>query len=311
MGPFSNATLAGSHILRATVLNRSGSNPGARATIGVLTFDGKNTGGVTGTLFNNEAGQSSTTTVLRGAATYSVDQRTGRIKFTGVGTDSMVGYIVHRGSGVTAFLVGIDGGAADGALEFQSHEGANFNSSAFTGAYSFGTDENVDYSTTNESRAASFDSSTSVVNGESDQSQPRTNGLLANQSYSNAFVFNAEGTRQKLSQLGIKENAKLRLIDPLGYLEFICLLSHARIVLTDSGGIQEETTALGIPCLTLRENTERPMTVTRGTNHIVGQDFEKIKAKAREILDGNSKKGERPELWDGHAAERIVEVLLK
>src|SRR6202050_5440890 len=118
-------------------------------------------------------------------------------------------------------------------------------------------------------------------------------------------------TRQKLSQLGIKDNAGLRLIDPLGYLEFICLLSHARIVLTDSGGVQEETTALGIPCLTLRENTERPVTVTSGTNHIVGQDFEKIKTRAREILDGNSKKGERPELWDGHAAERIVEILLK
>lgn len=118
-------------------------------------------------------------------------------------------------------------------------------------------------------------------------------------------------TRQKLSQLGIKDNAELRLIDPLGYLEFICLLSHARIVLTDSGGVQEETTALGIPCLTLRENTERPVTVTSGTNHIVGQDFEKIKTRAREILDGNSKKGERPELWDGHAAERIVEILLK
>jgi UDP-N-acetylglucosamine 2-epimerase (non-hydrolysing) len=118
-------------------------------------------------------------------------------------------------------------------------------------------------------------------------------------------------TRQKLSQLGIKDNAELRLIDPLGYLEFICLLSHARIVLTDSGGVQEETTALDIPCLTLRENTERPVTVTTGTNHIVGQDFEKIKTRAREILDGNSKKGERPELWDGHAAERIVEILLK
>ncbi len=118
-------------------------------------------------------------------------------------------------------------------------------------------------------------------------------------------------TRQKLSQLGIKDSAKLRLVDPLGYLEFICLLSHARIVLTDSGGIQEETTALGIPCLTLRENTERPVTVTRGTNYIVGQDAEKIKTKAHEILGGTGKKGERPELWDGHAAERIVEILLK
>jgi UDP-N-acetylglucosamine 2-epimerase (non-hydrolysing) len=118
-------------------------------------------------------------------------------------------------------------------------------------------------------------------------------------------------TRQKLLQLGINDHAKLRLIDPLGYLEFICLLSHARIELTDSGGVQEETTALAIPCLTLRENTERPVTVTRGTNHIVGLEFEKIRTKAREILGGNGKKGERPELWDGHAAERIMEILLK
>jgi UDP-N-acetylglucosamine 2-epimerase (non-hydrolysing) len=93
-------------------------------------------------------------------------------------------------------------------------------------------------------------------------------------------------------------------------LELIGLLSLARIVLTDSGGIQQETTALGIPSLTLRENSER-LAITRGTNHFVGQDFEKIKDKARETLGGNSKKGERPELWDGHAAERIVEILLK
>jgi len=195
------------------VLNRSGSNPGARATIGVLTFDGKNTGGVTGTLFNDEAGQSSTTTVLRGAATYSVDQRTGRITFTGVGTDSMVGYIVHGGSGVTAFLIGTDGGAADGALEFQSHESANFETSPFADTYSFGTDENVDYSTTNESRAASFDSSTSVVNGESDQSQPRTNGLLANQSYSNALVFNAEGIGTAGTNPAVTSGVRVFFID--------------------------------------------------------------------------------------------------
>jgi UDP-N-acetylglucosamine 2-epimerase (non-hydrolysing) len=117
-------------------------------------------------------------------------------------------------------------------------------------------------------------------------------------------------TRQKLSQLSVHSHPNLRLIDPLGYLEFICLLSHARIVLTDSGGVQEETTALAIPCLTLRENTERPVTVTQGTNHIVGHNFETIRTKAREILSGHVKKGERPELWDGHAAQRIVEILL-
>jgi UDP-N-acetylglucosamine 2-epimerase (non-hydrolysing) len=124
------------------------------------------------------------------------------------------------------------------------------------------------------------------------------------------FLFIREPGRSSL-QLSIHSHPNLRLIDPLGYLEFICLLSHARIVLTDSGGVQEETTALAIPCLTLRENTERPVTVTQGTNHIVGHDFETIRTKAREILGGHGKKGERPELWDGHAAQRIVEILLK
>jgi hypothetical protein len=193
-GPFNNGMLAGSHILRETAMSRSGSNSGTRAMIGALTFDGKNAGGVTGTLFNDEAGVSSTTNILHGAATYSVDAGTGRITLTGVGTDSTVGYIVHGASGVTAFLVGTDGGAADGALEFQSAANANFKTSTLSGAYSFGTDENVDYSTTNESHSGSFaKSGNATVSGESDQSQPRANGLVANQPFSNAFVFNAEG----------------------------------------------------------------------------------------------------------------------
>jgi UDP-N-acetylglucosamine 2-epimerase (non-hydrolysing) len=116
-------------------------------------------------------------------------------------------------------------------------------------------------------------------------------------------------TRHKLAEIGKKSYKHLRMIDPLGYLEFLCLLSRARLVLTDSGGIQEETTALGVPCLTLRGNTERPVTVTKGTNYIVGQDPEKILAAASEILAGRGKTGQLPELWDGHAAERIVEVL--
>ena len=192
-GPFSNATLAESQMLRASALNRSGSNPGARTTVGVLTFDGKNAGGVTGTLFDDEAGTKRTTNILQGAATYSVDQNTGRIAFTGVGTDSPVGYVARTGSGVTAFLVGTDSGAADGALEFQSGAGANFKPSALAGAYSFGTDENVDYSTANETHVAQFTSSTTTASGMSDQSQPRANGLLGSQPYSQAFVFNAEG----------------------------------------------------------------------------------------------------------------------
>jgi hypothetical protein len=192
-GPFSDATLTGSHLLRAIALNRSGSNPGTRATIGVLTFDGKNAGGVTGTLFDDEAGMKRTTNILHGAATYSVDQSTGRILFTGVGTDSPVGYVARSGSGVTAFLVGTDSGAADGALEFQSNAGANFKASALAGTYSFGTDENVDYSTSNETHVARFTASTTTASGMSDQSQPRANGLLGSQPYSQAFVFNAEG----------------------------------------------------------------------------------------------------------------------
>ncbi len=118
-------------------------------------------------------------------------------------------------------------------------------------------------------------------------------------------------TRQKLSGRQNKNHPQLRLIPPVGYLDFLCLLSHARLVLTDSGGIQEETTALGVPCLTLRENTERPVTVSEGTNQIVGQDPARIIAAAREALAGKPKVGRVPRLWDGHAAKRIVEVLLK
>jgi len=100
------------------------------------------------------------------------------------------------------------------------------------------------------------------------------------------------------------------LIDPLGYLDFLRLISEAKFVLTDSGGIQEETTVLGIPCLTLRENTERPVTITEGTNVIVGTDREKIVGKTLEILNGYSLQGRIPEHWDGKASERIVRVLI-
>jgi UDP-N-acetylglucosamine 2-epimerase (non-hydrolysing) len=104
---------------------------------------------------------------------------------------------------------------------------------------------------------------------------------------------------------------RLNLVDPLGYLDFLSLYSGARLVLTDSGGIQEETTVLGIPCLTLRENTERPITITMGTNRIVGTDPEMIIAAAFEALNGNTKTPTAIPLWDGHTAERIVDELLK
>jgi UDP-N-acetylglucosamine 2-epimerase (non-hydrolysing) len=105
--------------------------------------------------------------------------------------------------------------------------------------------------------------------------------------------------------------AGLWCIPPLGYLDFLGLYSRARLVLTDSGGIQEETSVLGVPCLTLRENTERPITVTMGTNRIVGTDPVKIIAAAVEALNENTKKPATIPLWDGRTAERIVDALLK
>lgn len=101
----------------------------------------------------------------------------------------------------------------------------------------------------------------------------------------------------------------LRVVEPLGYLEFLDLMMHAQMVLTDSGGIQEETTILDVPCLTIRENTERPVTITEGTNILVGTDPERIVAEAQRILAGEGHVGRVPELWDGYAAERIVQVL--
>jgi len=98
---------------------------------------------------------------------------------------------------------------------------------------------------------------------------------------------------------------------PLGYLDFVCLMDHASLVLTDSGGIQEETTALGVPCLTLRTTTERPATVLEGTNQLVGLNPEQIVGAARRVLEGDSPKGRRPPLWDGRAAQRIVKILLE
>jgi UDP-N-acetylglucosamine 2-epimerase (non-hydrolysing) len=117
-------------------------------------------------------------------------------------------------------------------------------------------------------------------------------------------------TQQRLAQAGISMRPELRIIPPVGYLDFLCLLSKAALVLTDSGGIQEETTALGVPCLTLRENTERPVTISEGTNLLVGTDPAKIVAAARAALSGNGKAGRIPRLWDGQAAPRIVDILL-
>lgn len=120
-------------------------------------------------------------------------------------------------------------------------------------------------------------------------------------------------TRRRLEALAgvLPPMPGLRLADPMPYLDFLQIMAEARCVLTDSGGIQEETTALRIPCLTLRQNTERPVTVTRGTNRIVGTEPAAIYESWREVADGRWPAGELPELWDGKAAARIVRVLLE
>ena len=109
----------------------------------------------------------------------------------------------------------------------------------------------------------------------------------------------------------IEKAENIILIDPVGYLEFISLMSKSMFVITDSGGLQEETTALGIPCITMRENTERPITITQGTNTIVGFNPELIKSTSFEIISCGGKSGKIPELWDGMAASRIVDILQK
>jgi UDP-N-acetylglucosamine 2-epimerase (non-hydrolysing) len=119
-------------------------------------------------------------------------------------------------------------------------------------------------------------------------------------------------TRQRLAALDgrVPPLPGLVLVEPLPYLDFVQLMAHARCVLTDSGGIQEETTGLGVPCLTLRTNTERPITASVGTNRVVGVAPEAIVAAWREVVDGRWPGGALPELWDGKAAGRIVQVLL-
>src|SRR5206468_1529840 len=118
-------------------------------------------------------------------------------------------------------------------------------------------------------------------------------------------------TRDRLCQFGLNRVAgKLILTEPLGYIDFLSLTSHARLVLTDSGGLQEESTALGIPCLTLRDNTERPVTVTHGTNVVVGTGTANILAGYRAACRGNAS-NRRPDPWDGRPAGRISTVIQK
>lgn len=119
-------------------------------------------------------------------------------------------------------------------------------------------------------------------------------------------------TRQRIEDAGfdaLLAKANILTLPPLGYLEMLGLMKDARVVLTDSGGIQEETTALGVPCITLRENTERPITVTEGTNTVVGTAPDKVMAAFAEVMETEGKTGRVPEHWDGKAAERIADLL--
>lgn len=117
-------------------------------------------------------------------------------------------------------------------------------------------------------------------------------------------------TRQRILELNLPHlPPTLQLVEPLGYLDFLALQHQATLVITDSGGIQEETTFLGVPCLTVRENTERPITVEMGTNILVGQDMQRLRAEVGRILTGEAKQGRVPPLWDGRTAERIAEII--
>ena len=121
-------------------------------------------------------------------------------------------------------------------------------------------------------------------------------------------------TQQNIERFGLAhllDTARLVVLPSLGYLDMLGLMASAKLVLTDSGGMQEETTALGVPCLTMRENTERPITVEQGTNTLVGRDRERILSVVDEIARSGGKRGRVPELWDGHAAERIAEHLAR
>jgi len=120
-------------------------------------------------------------------------------------------------------------------------------------------------------------------------------------------------TRKQMAEAGLDQLAggmkQLTLLEPLGYLDFLKLMASAAVVLTDSGGIQEETTILGVPCLTLRENTERPITLTQGTNQLVGMDPARLLAAYRQIRTSPPPPARRPDKWDGHAAQRIARII--
>ncbi|MDF1526629.1 MAG: UDP-N-acetylglucosamine 2-epimerase [bacterium] len=115
-------------------------------------------------------------------------------------------------------------------------------------------------------------------------------------------------TRTKMEEFGLLKG-NVRMIEPIGYIDMFWAVKGAKMVLTDSGGLQEETTVLGVPCITIRENTERPSTIEMGTNYLVGTDPDRILFIANEILEGKGKRGQVPPLWDGKTSERIVNII--
>ena len=140
-------------------------------------------------------------------------------------------------------------------------------------------------------------------------------GVLAEVSTQLPLVFALHPrTRAQIERFGLQgllQPQRMVMLPPQGYLEMLGLMQGATLVLTDSGGLQEETTALGVPCLTVRENTERPITIEQGTNTLVGSDAQAIRQGVADILAGRGKQGRVPELWDGHAAERIAADLYR
>ena len=137
-------------------------------------------------------------------------------------------------------------------------------------------------------------------------------GTLARLSKDLTVVFPVHPrTRQRIAQLERQamHNGRLQLLDPKPYLEFLALQRDATVVITDSGGIQEETTFLGVPCLTIRENTERPITITMGTNTLVGRDIKRLEKEVERTLAGATPRSKPVPLWDGHAAERIAAII--
>lgn len=124
------------------------------------------------------------------------------------------------------------------------------------------------------------------------------------------FFNSAEGSDTVTKAGSVRTNGRIRMVDPLGYLDFLCLMDHAAVVVTDSGGIQEETTSLGVPCVTVRENTERPVTVERGTNVLAGTSAAGIRRATKQQLDARANVM-MPESWDGKSAARIIDVICR